>query len=490
MTLDPLAAALIAAEENAELLRGPQGEKGETVVGPQGMKGAQGTHTIGSDGAPGQPGIIWRGSWKARATYAAGDAVEADGSAYVAVTESQGSKPPGPAWDLLAKKGADGQAGPPGFPGRPGTNGTGGGGLTLTQSDTDPGAVGAGNLWLEVIFGDPNADGGDGRLWVRNTTDDGWNSAGPFSFSDDTTTLLASPDDAAELQLRSSGHGSLLSGGDSLKLSVGSVGWYLDAAGVHLGTGSGGPVFVTGSADPSAGGGHAAPVGSVYLRVSGGVGSLWQKIGAAATDWEEAGGATATPTLAQVLAAGNDPNGVAIQGATVDGGVGGTFAVTPGQSGGNGGEIQAYGGDGPAATPGGEASIRGGNGDGGTNEGSSFEAKPGSETDHGRAEIFTAGAYGGEGTVLRRRGIGGGNGSIWEDIDGSTVSGPAAFGDPSDPGAGTKYSRDDHGHGLPAIPVAAAVADIPDPSSATAEDVANKINELMASLRTAGLLAA
>ena len=37
--------------------------------------------------------------------------------------------------------------------------------------------------------------------------------------------------------------------------------------------------------------------------------------------------------------------------------------------------------------------------------------------------------------------------------------------------------------------VAAAVADIADPGTATAEDVANKINELMASMRAAGLLA-
>jgi hypothetical protein len=36
---------------------------------------------------------------------------------------------------------------------------------------------------------------------------------------------------------------------------------------------------------------------------------------------------------------------------------------------------------------------------------------------------------------------------------------------------------------------AAAVADIANPLTATAEDCANKINELMASLRDAGLLA-
>lgn len=36
---------------------------------------------------------------------------------------------------------------------------------------------------------------------------------------------------------------------------------------------------------------------------------------------------------------------------------------------------------------------------------------------------------------------------------------------------------------------AAAVADIATPATATAEDVANKVNELLASLRAAGLLA-
>jgi len=36
---------------------------------------------------------------------------------------------------------------------------------------------------------------------------------------------------------------------------------------------------------------------------------------------------------------------------------------------------------------------------------------------------------------------------------------------------------------------AAAVADIADPSTATAEDVANKVNALLGSLRDAGMLA-
>lgn len=38
-------------------------------------------------------------------------------------------------------------------------------------------------------------------------------------------------------------------------------------------------------------------------------------------------------------------------------------------------------------------------------------------------------------------------------------------------------------------PVAEAVEDIADPGTATAEDVANKVNELMAAMRAAGMLA-
>jgi hypothetical protein len=37
-------------------------------------------------------------------------------------------------------------------------------------------------------------------------------------------------------------------------------------------------------------------------------------------------------------------------------------------------------------------------------------------------------------------------------------------------------------------PIAVAVADIPDPTTATTEEVANKINELLLSLRNANLL--
>jgi hypothetical protein len=55
--------------------------------------------------------------------------------------------------------------------------------------------------------------------------------------------------------------------------------------------GANGPKILKGAADPSAGDGVAAPVGSLYLRTTGG--TLWQKTGANATDWTLNG--TASP---------------------------------------------------------------------------------------------------------------------------------------------------------------------------------------------------
>lgn len=47
----------------------------------------------------------------------------------------------------------------------------------------------------------------------------------------------------------------------------------------------------------------------------------------------------------------------------------------------------------------------------------------------------------------------------------------------------------DAGDVMPHFDMAEAVADVVDPSSATAEDVALAVNDLLASLRVAGLLA-
>lgn len=207
--MDPLAAALIAVEENAELLRGftgPEGPQGEQ--GPQGIRGAQGTPGTdglpGRDGAPGEPGLNWRGPWK-RGTYQPGDAVEINGSSYVCTIRTT-SKPPSKAWDLLAKKGRDGVDGMD----RGGGSGSGSGsaltvsdegvsldtavtsidfagaGVTATNvghavtvsiaggsdyvaSASDPGALGPGAIWSR-----PDGDGGWAQR-TRNDADDGWN---------------------------------------------------------------------------------------------------------------------------------------------------------------------------------------------------------------------------------------------------------------------------------------------------------------------------
>jgi len=49
--------------------------------------------------------------------------------------------------------------------------------------------------------------------------------------------------------------------------------------------GASNPLVIAGTADPSAGGGRAAPEGSFYLRFATGAGEVWRKTGAADTAW-------------------------------------------------------------------------------------------------------------------------------------------------------------------------------------------------------------
>lgn len=69
-------------------------------------------------GEPGEPGMRWCGEWSPRVEYAAGDAVQHKGSAYIAVAPNTDVKPPSVPWDLLAAKGRDGQPGRDGCDGR------------------------------------------------------------------------------------------------------------------------------------------------------------------------------------------------------------------------------------------------------------------------------------------------------------------------------------------------------------------------------------
>jgi hypothetical protein len=104
---------------------GPAGNQGvQGVAGPQGPAGIQGPN--GPAGPQGPP-VSFRGAWLATNTYAAGDAVFYNGSAYIATAAVNGN-PPGvsPAWSLLVQQGSTGAAGPQGVQGSAGLTGPAG----------------------------------------------------------------------------------------------------------------------------------------------------------------------------------------------------------------------------------------------------------------------------------------------------------------------------------------------------------------------------
>lgn len=179
------------------------------IVGPPGDPGLD-----GRDGEDGQ-GFRWRGRYDGRQTYEPYDVVQFEGSSYVTVTRIRGKRPDtGQPWELMAKRGEDGRSifrlG-----GGGGSGGGGGGsalavldeggnldsavvaidfvgaGVTATETsdhhievnipgggagttnlyvqDSDPGAVGAGKLWLDTSGSQPPRN-----ILVRNDTDDDW----------------------------------------------------------------------------------------------------------------------------------------------------------------------------------------------------------------------------------------------------------------------------------------------------------------------------
>jgi len=102
--------------------RGQQGVPGSSgpqgVPGPKGDKGDRGD--VGAKGDAGEPGLVWQGPWDNSTYYVATDAVEHDGSCYVALDAHTGSEPPSSHWALLAAKGDNGEPGPKGDTGSPG----------------------------------------------------------------------------------------------------------------------------------------------------------------------------------------------------------------------------------------------------------------------------------------------------------------------------------------------------------------------------------
>lgn len=110
---DP-AAWSVLAQQGSDGTQGPQG--------PPGANGDQGP--VGPPGAQGLPGLDWLGDWDSVLPYEVDDAVQFDGSAYVAVAANEGEEPDtSRSWSLLAAKGEQGDQGPAGPQGPPGTSG-------------------------------------------------------------------------------------------------------------------------------------------------------------------------------------------------------------------------------------------------------------------------------------------------------------------------------------------------------------------------------
>lgn len=189
-------------------------------------------------------------------------------------------------------------------------------------------------------------------------------------------------------------------------------------------------------------------------------------------------------TLAQVLARGNTVDGQLIKGndagsslgaslqlndaVGADGGDG--FLKGGNASGGNGGaeldvyagtsveggSFEGYAGNGISGKAGGDVKFYGGTGHAGAGDSAGIELGGGSAAGaDGKVKVYTDATYGGATQILTADGSGF---ATWEDAPSGTFT-PAA-----DPG------------------------DIADPTMATAEDVAVKLNALMAAMRTAGNL--
>ncbi len=110
-----LAAAVSAGGVGPQGPQGPAGASGAPgPSGPQGPSGPKGTTgDTGPQGPQGVRGLNWRGPWSSGTAYAKDDAVQHDGSSYVATSAIDPGLTPGlaPAWELLAAKAGSGGGG-------------------------------------------------------------------------------------------------------------------------------------------------------------------------------------------------------------------------------------------------------------------------------------------------------------------------------------------------------------------------------------------
>jgi Collagen triple helix repeat (20 copies) len=128
----------------------------------------------------GPPGLVWKGAWEGTVSYVTSNAVEYQGSAYVAIAQSTNVPPPDPAsWNLLAKQGSDGAQGPQGPQGPTGPDGPQG--PTGDQGPTGPqGAQGPPGLnGDQGPVGPQGAQGPPGLDWLGE-----WDSVVPYEVDD------------------------------------------------------------------------------------------------------------------------------------------------------------------------------------------------------------------------------------------------------------------------------------------------------------------
>lgn len=385
MAVDTLAAAFVAVEENADLLRGPQGSEGKAGLdghdgsdGKAGLDGRDGLDgkagTDGQQGPPGEDGpdgedglgISWRGPWKA-GWYDEQDAVEFEGSSYIARTRTR-AKPPKGAWDLMAKRGADGQGGVIYR-----SSGPGGGSSSGTGSGLPAGGV-------------------QGQALVKASSTDGDAVWGPFGLLPDpgatwpTATVVT-------LGQRISVPGTNLSSLVWEVTTAGTTGGTIpDFEGVPLGSGTiadntvtwtfrgyvnkviGGqsleaPADLDGSTGSSiiTEAGLPGVAGDLYIR--GGHGAAGNDGGKVAIQggFSDAGAIERAYLEVTGAEVGNERGGhvYALAGPSANGNVGASFRIYGGDDDtGRGGPVQFNGGDGSAGQTGGFAELAAGSGSG------------------------------------------------------------------------------------------------------------------------------
>lgn len=164
------------------------------------------------------------------------------------------------------------------------------GGLAIEYVQaTDPGAVGAGKLWLQHTAG-------EWVIWVRKANDLSWEhiTASTYSDSNQPKGVTLSNDSSEDISTLALLHTKLeLKTSGTAEVSGFDWGVWMDGDGVHVGPNHGGsdgdfnsPCVLSGSADPSAGAGIATIMGSLYMRnVGDTTGELWCKTGVADTAW-------------------------------------------------------------------------------------------------------------------------------------------------------------------------------------------------------------